>query len=106
MIERKNHLQTVAAHERFVESIHTEKLVYFTKIYPYDVISTEVSVADLDGNQFFFHMFWADSQVVLVQLVYLRTNSSYLLRVAHTPAVNVPTLIVINTSVDWRVGTP
>jgi hypothetical protein len=58
MIERKNHLQTVAAHERFVKSIHMEKLVYFTKIYPYDVISTEVvSVADSDGNQFFFYMF-------------------------------------------------
>jgi len=58
MIERKNHLQTVAAHERFVESIHMEKLVYFTKIYPYDVISTEVvSVADSDDNQFFFLMF-------------------------------------------------
>jgi len=58
MIERKNHLQTVAAHERFVESIHMEKLMYFIKIYPYDVLSTEVVlVADSDDNQFFFLMF-------------------------------------------------
>jgi hypothetical protein len=50
LIKRKNHLQTVAAYERFVKSIHVEKLVYYTKLYPNDVISTEVvTVSDLDA---------------------------------------------------------
>jgi hypothetical protein len=50
LIKRKNHLQTVVAYERFVKSIHIEKLMYFTKQYPDDVISTEVvTVSDLDA---------------------------------------------------------
>jgi hypothetical protein len=54
LIKKKNHLQTVAAYERFVKSIYIEKLVYFTKLYPDDVISTKVvTVSDLDTQILF-----------------------------------------------------
>jgi len=72
LIKRKNHLQIVAAHERFVEIIHIEKLVYFTKLYPHDVISTEVvTVSDLDANILFKYLLSIETHVVLVQLVHL-----------------------------------
>ena len=80
LIKRKNHL---VAHERFVESIHIEKLVYFTKLYPYDVISTEVvTVSDLDANILFNFMLSTETHVVLVHLVHLRTKLFYICRVA------------------------
>jgi hypothetical protein len=67
LIKRKNHLQTVAAYERFVKSIHIEKLVYFTKFYPDDVISMEVvTVSDLDAQILFTLMLCTESEVVLV----------------------------------------
>jgi hypothetical protein len=78
LIKRKNHLQTVAAYERFVKSIHT-----FTKLYPDDVISTEVvTVSDLDAQILFTLMLCTESQVVLVQLIHLCTKIFYLCRVA------------------------
>jgi hypothetical protein len=83
LIKRKNHLQTVATYERFVKSIHIEKLVYFTKLYPDDIISTEVvTVSDLDAQILFTLMLCTESQVVLVHIVHLCTKIFYLCRVA------------------------
>jgi hypothetical protein len=82
LIKRNNHLQTLAAFERFVKSIHIEKPVYFTKLYPDDVISTEVvTVSDLDAQILFTLMLCTESKVVLVQLVHLCTKIFYLCRV-------------------------
>ena len=83
LIKRKNNLQTVVADESFVESIHIEKLVYFNKLCPYDVISMEVvMVSDSDANILFKFMLSTKTHVLLKELVHLRTKLFYICRVA------------------------